>query len=141
MPIAFCQWQSFASNPKLQIMIILSRCARGTTAHELWEESSLWLFQARGLVWLMSLKLQETSPYIGILDASGNIVDIVIHRNTWCFVRTSNRNINSAMIEFNRCFPIHRNITQPYSKHIDSSESHRIFFTVTIFSLHCLFMK
>ena len=87
-------------------MIILSQCARGTTVHELWGESSSWLLQARGLAWPIPLKLRETSPYIGILNASGNIIDITLHQNTRCFVRTFKRNMDLAMIGLNWCFPI-----------------------------------
>ena len=47
------------------------------------------------------------SSYIRIQDASRNIVDMAVHRNTRNFVRTTNKNIDLAMIGLNRCFSIH----------------------------------
>ena len=73
----------------------------GSTMHmESWGENLVGLFLAR-----RSAEKENSSR--NVLDASGNIVNIALHQNTQCIVRTADRNINAVMIELHRCFPIH----------------------------------
>ena len=86
----------------------------GPMQNELWGQMSFHdFFLARRSVEKRDVFIIWASM-VDVYDAPGNIVDIVLHWNTHCIIRTANRNTDAMMIRLYECFPIHWCISDPF---------------------------